>query len=446
MSIDVNVDLLHLLVLKEYKTITRNTYSELFAAVAESADAPALGAGGLYHVGSSPTSCTSVIKEIIVYFQNCRNMENQKIVWLRNGRILSQVSDTIEVLDNLPKRIYTMNFDQVKHEIFLEDFADRFHFGFKIYGMESKLINHIIGTFKSTNTNLGILFNGTKGTGKTISAKIIANETNLPVILINSPYPGLSDFISKIQCPCVLFFDEFEKNFNTDKGYDTELLSIMDGVFNGPYRRVFLLTTNKLYINENFIGRPSRIRYKKTFGNLDPEVVLEYLNDNLIYKNRAAEIVDFIDGLAISTIDILKSIVEEVNIHNCSVTEFKDFINVEFAPYRYKTLVGFYDLNVENALKDFKADVSKIGTVKKNSDGTEYTVTARSLDIDERTINSITPIENMIVGNKVDGWGTIIQKLDNEGFMVVEDEDSRICFKFLNVVAKPSLYRGSLIF
>lgn len=58
----------------------------------------------------------------------------------------------------------------------------------------------------------------------------------------------------------------------------------MDGVFNSPYRRVFLLTTNNLYVNENLIGRPSRIRYKKTFGNLQPEVVQEYLDDNL--KNK----------------------------------------------------------------------------------------------------------------------------------------------------------------
>lgn len=42
-----------------------------------------------------------------------------------------------------------------------------------------------------------------------------------------------------------------------------------------------LLTTNNLYVNENLIGRPSRIRYKKTFGNLQPEVVQEYLDDNL---------------------------------------------------------------------------------------------------------------------------------------------------------------------
>lgn len=135
-------------------------------------------------------------------------MNTPSIVWLKNGRVLKQVDNTIQVVDNLPKRVYTMGYNPDKHEIFLEDFADEFHFDFKIYGMESKLVEHIMRTFENTTSNLGILFNGVKGTGKTITAKIIANKTNLPVILINAPYLGLADFISKINCPCVLFFDE----------------------------------------------------------------------------------------------------------------------------------------------------------------------------------------------------------------------------------------------
>ena len=137
-------------------------------------------------------------------------MSTPNIVWLKNGRVLKQVDDTIQIIDKLPKRVYTMNFDPDRHEIFLEDFADEFHFAFKIYGMESKLIEHIMTTFKNTTSNLGILFNGVKGTGKTITAKIIANKTKLPVILINAPYPGLADFISlmnlrRIPFPVLIF-------------------------------------------------------------------------------------------------------------------------------------------------------------------------------------------------------------------------------------------------
>lgn len=372
-------------------------------------------------------------------------MSTPNIVWLKNGRVLKQVDDTIQVIDTLPKRVYTMNFDPDRHEIFLEDFADEFHFDFKIYGMESKLIEHIMTTFENTTSNLGILFNGIKGTGKTITAKIIANKTKLPVILINAPYPELADFISKINSPCVLFFDEFEKNFNTDKGHDLELLSIMDGVFNSPYRRVFLLTTNKLYINENFIGRPSRIRYKKSFGNLSTDVIMEYLNDCLEDKSRVQEVLSFIDSLAISTIDILKSVVEELNIHKCSINDFKSFINVEQAKYFYSVQYTYYGLDEENSIPIFRDTLSKIGTKDKDSDGKEHTLDEDDLSIYRRKINSAISAEFLRVGDPFGGFGSVIEPLTVDGILVTETSEGEKCyFKILNLENRPSLYRGGL--
>lgn len=374
-------------------------------------------------------------------------MSTPNIVWLKNGRVLKQVDDTIQIIDKLPKRVYTMNFDPDRHEIFLEDFADEFHFDFKIYGMESKLIEHIMTTFENTTSNLGILFNGVKGTGKTITAKIIANKTKLPVILINAPYPGLADFISKINSPCVLFFDEFEKNFDTGKGYDLELLSIMDGVFNSPYRRVFLLTTNKLYINENFIGRPSRIRYKKSFGNLSTDVIMEYLNDCLEDKSRVQEVLTFIDSLAISTIDILKSIVEELNIHKCSINDFKNFINVEQAQYSYSVQYSYYNASEENSVAIFRDTLTKVGTKDKDSEGKEYTLDEDDLDIYRRRVSSMTAADLLRPGDPFEGYGLVVEPLTADGILVTETGDGdRHYFKILNLENRPSLYRGGLAF
>lgn len=369
-------------------------------------------------------------------------MKTPSVVWLQNGRILKQVEDSVQIIDTLPKRIYTMNFNPNKNEIFLEDFADKFNFDFKIYGMESKLISHIMRTFESTANNLGIMFNGIKGTGKTITAKIIANETNLPVILINAPYPGLADFISKINCPCVLFFDEFEKNFKTEKGQDLELLSIMDGVFNSPYRRVFLLTTNKPSINENFIGRPSRIRYKKSFGNLQPEVVKEYLDDCLEDKTKAPEILEFIDSLSISTIDILKCIVEEVNIHKCSINDIRHLINVEQARYKYSIKAHYTEIGTKNPVGAFKEALKKVGT--EDSDGD--VLNEDDLGIYSRQLNTSTSLEFFKVGDTIGSLGTVIQSLNDEGYMVVENDSWQICAKVLNLNNRPSLYRGGLAY
>ena len=185
------------------------------------------------------------------------------------------------------------------------------------------------------------MLNGAKGTGKTVTAKVMANKLGLPVILCEKPYPGLSRFLAGIDHDCIFFFDEFEKNFRMkcDDGEDCageDLLSIMDGVYNADHCHIFLLTTNKLKVNDNLISRPSRIRYLKSFGDvIDRKILEEFVEDNLLYKEFKEEIMDFVDSLSMATIDIVKSIVEEVNIHHCGVETFKNFFNVKEATYRY---------------------------------------------------------------------------------------------------------------
>ena len=92
-------------------------------------------------------------------------MSTPSIIWLKNGRVLKQVEDTVVTIDALEKKVYMMGFNEMTNEILLEEFADKFHFDFKIYGTESRLINHIMKTYENTSSNLGILFNGVKGTG-----------------------------------------------------------------------------------------------------------------------------------------------------------------------------------------------------------------------------------------------------------------------------------------
>ena len=150
---------------------------------------------------------------------------------------------------------------------------------------------------------------------------------------------SMIEFLSSIEGNCVLFLDEFEKNF---KESDSTILQIMDGVYNSKYRKIFLLTTNEMSINENMVGRPSRIRYVKKFGNLDLKVVNEYLDDTLKVPEARQDLLDFIDSLTISTIDILKTIVNEVNIHGIEgLRKAKSFFNVATNEYAYSCVKGY---------------------------------------------------------------------------------------------------------
>lgn len=283
-------------------------------------------------------------------------------VFLKRGSVYSQTEGNFQILDLLDSGIFQINQDPQTGELFLVRIADNFHFGFKLYGLDNRLITHVIDTYykQPVKRNLGVLLNGAKGTGKTVTAKVLSNELSLPVILCERPYPGLSNFLASINQDCIFFFDEFEKNFRMkcDDGEDCageDLLSIMDGVYNANHCHVFLLTTNELKVNDNLISRPSRIRYLKSFGDVvDKKILEEFIDDNLNYPEYKDEIMEFIDTLTMATIDIVKSIVEEVNIHNCGIASFKDFFNVKEAVYKYMTRTWNFckNDNDDNLTKD----------------------------------------------------------------------------------------------
>lgn len=57
--------------------------------------------------------------------------------------------------------------------------TDKFVFPYKMYGLQNEFIDHVIKTYHATEGNLGIMLTGTKGTGKTVTAKELANKLNL---------------------------------------------------------------------------------------------------------------------------------------------------------------------------------------------------------------------------------------------------------------------------
>lgn len=255
------------------------------------------------------------------------------------GNTVSEINPNFAVESKIPVGVYDICITRMG--IHLEKISDEFVFPYKIYGLQTNFIDHIIKTYNNTDGNMGILMNGIKGTGKTVSAKILANKLQLPIIILKNIGENTNiaiDYVSTLACDCIIFMDEFEKNFSEEH---QEILQMMDGVYNSEYRKVFLLTTNELNINENLLGRPSRIRYVKEFGNLDKETVEEYLNENLHDLSAKQTIIEFIDTLTISTIDILKSIVTEVNIHGVDkFTEYREFFNVTTESYMYTTYRG----------------------------------------------------------------------------------------------------------
>ena len=208
-----------------------------------------------------------------------------------------------------------------------------------------KFINHVMKSYENTTGNLGILLNGLKGSGKSVTAKLIANRLNKPVILIDMPYRGISEFLASLEFDCTLFFDEFEKNFDEDE--NTSILTIMDGVYNCNNRKVFILTTNELKINRCLLSRPSRIRYIKEFESISDEFINVLFDKYLKYQECRESLLKYVKILQTSSIDTIKSLISEVNIHGPeSINYIKEIFNAQLIISYYNILTvpsTYYD-------------------------------------------------------------------------------------------------------
>ena len=259
-----------------------------------------------------------------------------KQIWLQDGNIFSQGSaTTVSHPEGLPKGIYEVKLSMTG--FYLSKIAESFTFDYKLYGLNQKFIDYVLKTYENTTGNLGVLLDGIKGTGKTVTAKELCNRLQLPVILVQSMGSDTNSKLIKylstsIDFDCIFFFDEYEKEFKNS----SDVLSFMDGTYNSIYRKVFLLTTNELNVDPNLLGRPSRIRYKKSFNNLSEEVTREILNDILEDKTAIEKVIELTHSMNIITIDLIKAIATEIKIHGIeSLPDIKETFNIEFSRFTY---------------------------------------------------------------------------------------------------------------
>ena len=99
-----------------------------------------------------------------------------------SGSTYTQVGSGYKVSESLPVGIYSISLTMTGYH--LDKYADKFVFPYKMYGLQEDFIDHVIKTYSNTEGNLGIMLTGTKGTGKTVTAKELANKLNLPVIIV----------------------------------------------------------------------------------------------------------------------------------------------------------------------------------------------------------------------------------------------------------------------
>lgn len=260
--------------------------------------------------------------------------------YIKNDNIITiSESRTLSVTDSLPLGTYTLEYNRRNNSFYLQQMDDFKPFD-KIYGNYRRTVDRIIDTFMSrAGCNLGVLLSGVKGSGKTLTAKMISVELakrfGYATIIINKGYntAELSGFLRSINVPCMVLFDEFEKVYSYKEDEDgvsqSGLLDILDGVFES--RKLFVMSCNDAnHINTYFFSRPGRIFYHYRYEGLTEEIISQYCDDNLRNPQWKSEILRLSTFVRDMTFDILKAIIEESNRYDESPMAFIETLNVEY--------------------------------------------------------------------------------------------------------------------
>lgn len=383
--------------------------------------------------------------------------------WVNEGGILYPISGDTVLLKTPGRGIFNVVKSQnpMDARLGLQRIANTFEFNFKIYELGcDEMLRTIKKTWESEifvkgEKNLGVIFNGLKGTGKTLSAKLLYNALDLPVVIVQYPYEGLVNFLQSLCFECIVFIDEAEKTFK--KGEDDDiLLRLIDGVYNQT-RKLYILTTNQLTLNDNLLGRPGRIRYHFEFGNLLPKAINDYLDDNLLsqFADQRRSILDQVDLLEISTIDILKALVDEVNIHGRLPEDM--CLNIPTAKYVFEILEFYYVTELDR-YKEIKEFIGEQMKETKASSISEWLHKPRKDDKDETNedllgdkygsvyLSTVKSSKPSLLRETVTSHGTIETVPNADGYFLMRsryDESVHLCL-LLRKKNSPSLCRGQL--
>jgi hypothetical protein len=191
--------------------------------------------------------------------------------------------NSIKTYDRLPAQSYQVCFNK-QEGFFLDKYAD-IEINEKIYGIHQKKVEKVLHSFEKFNRNLGVILSGDKGIGKSLFSKLLSKQaidSGYPLIIVNTYYPGIADYLNEIDQEVIVLFDEFDKTF-ADRGEPSpqaEMLTLFDGISMG--KKLFIVTCNSLStLNSYLINRPGRFHYHFRFDYPSEEAITEYLMDKL---------------------------------------------------------------------------------------------------------------------------------------------------------------------
>lgn len=229
--------------------------------------------------------------------------------------------------DLIPGKVYELSWNRWEDSpIFKEN--GELNLPKKVYSTKTDDIfkKRIITYFNKANANTtGVMLAGTKGTGKTVMAKILAKESGLPIIVVNPDYPEgkLIKFFKSFTTPVCVLFDEVEKNFKTEY-----MLDFLDGVEKTVQKLVIMTCNDLSQVSQYMQDRCSRIRYLRRYSPNENAAFLPMLADDFGIKNKE-EVVKFCkENIKLLSMDNIVSFMSEVKMLEDEDISLQEIINI----------------------------------------------------------------------------------------------------------------------
>ena len=288
---------------------------------------------------------------------------------IQTGTIYRVYDDSMQTHNQLPAQAYLACFDPQSGP-FLKKYSD-LKISEKVYGVHLEKVDKVLNSFKIFNRNLGVILSGDKGIGKSLFSKLLsikAIESGYPLIIVNSYFPGIGEYLAEIDQEIVVLFDEFDKTFelserggrdnNAEKGSpQTEMLTLFDGIAQG--KKLFIVTCNDINSLSKFIvNRPGRFHYHFRFEYPTAAEIEEYLMDSLNTdkaKEQIKNVITFSQKTKLNY-DCLRSIAFELNLGLTFKEVIQDLNILNLDCERY-TLVMYMDNGLRLIAKNNAIDL-----------------------------------------------------------------------------------------
>ena len=229
--------------------------------------------------------------------------------------------------DLIPGKVYDLSYDRYSgDDVFKENgelsLPSKVYTSKKDEFFKKRVLTYFNNAFTDTT---GVMLAGTKGTGKTIMAKVLAKESNLPIIIVDPQYPEhrLIKYFKQINTPVCILFDEVDKSFDTEK-----MLDFLDGLQKTSKKLVIMTCNNLGRVSEYLQDRCSRIRYLRKYTTEDNLEFLDVLIEDMGIKN-IEEVSKFCrENIKLLSMDNIVAFLNEVKMLEDEDITLKEIISV----------------------------------------------------------------------------------------------------------------------